>query len=163
MARQSTTPATQRKQWFGDDSSLETKIPALLQQQKAQEAKTLLQMSAEPDQPITQFYMGVTIGQLEGEAAACDYYARALKQLPLLHAARNNLIRGLMKRGGDQDWKQALEHVRASRTHLHALPASHGGRDELHPSAGRRHRAGHFFTPTLLDPRLTRNFDGVGL
>ena len=61
-----------------------------------------------------QFYMGVATGQLEGEAAACAYYERALKQLPLLHAARNNLIRGLMKRGSPQDLKQALEHAKLS-------------------------------------------------
>lgn len=122
---------------------------------------------AEADAPITQFYLGVATGQLEGEAAAwsaaraargtrsaaagrgrrpgpaaaadataaarpsspstalssaagggrargSDFYERALKQLPLLHNARNNLIRGLMRRGSPQDLKQAIEHANLS-------------------------------------------------
>ena len=48
------------------------------------------------------------------QAAACDYYERALKQLPLMHAARNNLIRGLMKRGSPADLKAAIDHARLS-------------------------------------------------
>ena len=36
------------------------------------------------------------------------------KQLPLLHNARNNLIRGLMRRGTPESQKQALEHANLS-------------------------------------------------
>ena len=78
------------------------------------QARTLLRTAAEEDAPITQFYTGVATGIVDGEAHACAHYERALKQLPLLHAARNNLIRGLMKRGSAQDRKQALEHAELS-------------------------------------------------
>jgi aspartate beta-hydroxylase len=70
--------------------------------------------SAHTDAAVTQFYLGVATGTIEGEVAACEYYERALQQLPLLHAARNNLIRGLMRRGGANDLKQALEHAELS-------------------------------------------------
>ena len=134
-------PAVSRQQrpWFGDNPQLEAQIPALLQRCQipgspeamaaASEARALLTASAEVDAPITQFYLGVSIGVLEGEGAACDYYERALKQLPLLHIARNNLIRALMARGSTHDLKRALEHanlsaglqpeVRSLHTHLH--------------------------------------------
>lgn len=49
---------------------------------------------------------------LEGEAAACAHYERALELMPQLHGARNNLIRGLMKRGSTRDLENALEHAR---------------------------------------------------
>ncbi|KOO24087.1 peptide-aspartate beta-dioxygenase [Chrysochromulina tobinii] len=100
------------KSWWGNSAELEAKIPRLLQSGAAAEARALLQELAEEDAPITLFYLGVATGQLEGEAAACGHYERALKQLPLLHAARNNLIRGLMRRGKPADLKQALEHAK---------------------------------------------------
>jgi hypothetical protein len=103
--------------WWGDEPSLETRIPALLQSGKLEsvtQARQLLKTRAEEDAPITQFYLGVASGILDGEASACGHYERALKQLPLLHAARNNLIRGLMKRGTPADHKQALDHAQLS-------------------------------------------------
>ena len=100
------------KSWWGNSAELEAKIPMLLQSGAATEARALLKELAEEDAPITLFYLGVATGQLEGEAAACGHYERALKQLPLLHAARNNLIRGLMRRGQPADLKQALEHAK---------------------------------------------------
>lgn len=100
--------------WWGDAPQLESEIPKLLQASEPARVRTLLAMSADEDAPITQFYMGVAVGQMEGEANACTHYEKALKQLPLLHAARNNLIRGLMKRGSEQDLKQALEHAKLS-------------------------------------------------
>ena len=57
----------------------------------AAEARMLLETCAESEQPITQFYLGVAVGALDGEAAACDYYERALKQLPLLRVHRRRL------------------------------------------------------------------------
>ena len=119
----------QLRPWYGDNPSLEQQIPNLLQRCSAPqsspeaaqaamaaalEARTLLSTAAETDAPITQFYLGVAVGVAEGEAAACDYYERALKQLPLLHNARNNLIRGLMRRGTPESQKQALEHANLS-------------------------------------------------
>lgn len=59
-------------------------------------------------------FAGCIAGQLESEAAAVPHYERALQQLPLLHAARNNLIRGLMRRGAQADLKSALEHAKLS-------------------------------------------------
>ena len=103
--------------WWGESPQLEQIIPHLLQQQTAAaaaEARGLLLSSADADAPITQFYLGVITGAIEGEPAACAHYERALKQLPLLHAARNNLIRGLMKRGSPADRSSALEHARLS-------------------------------------------------
>ena len=103
------------KPWYGDNPQLEGKIPQLLQAKRPEairEARALLQTCADEDAPVTQFYLGVVTGQLESEAAACAYYERALKKLPLLHAARNNLIRGLMRRGSKEDMRQALEHAR---------------------------------------------------
>jgi hypothetical protein len=38
------------------------------------------------------------MSQLEGEAAACEHYEACLRQLPGMHAARNNLIRALLQR-----------------------------------------------------------------
>ena len=76
------------------------------------EARRLLTTAAVLDAPITQFYLGVVSGKLEGEAAACAYYERALEKMPLLHAARNNLVRALMQRGGATDRMQALTHAR---------------------------------------------------
>jgi len=100
--------------WWGDAPQLESEIPKLLQAGEPARVRTLLAMSADEDAPITQFYLGVAVGQMVGEADACTHYEKALKQLPLLHAARNNLIRGLMKRGSEQDLKQALEHAKLS-------------------------------------------------
>ena len=103
--------------WWGSMPDLETKVPQLLQgggNAAAQQTRALLIAYADEDAPITQFYLGVVAGQLDGEAAACEHYERTLKQLPLLHAARNNLIRGLMKRGSPLDLRQALEHAKLS-------------------------------------------------
>ena len=119
-----TTVGQPNRPWYGSNPQLEAQIPTLLQQctqqqngtatenarRAAAEARMLLETCAESEQPITQFYLGVAVGALDGEAAACDYYERALKQLPLLHNARNNLIRGLMRRGSPQDLKSAIEH-----------------------------------------------------
>ena len=85
--------------WFGDAPALEAQIPSLLQAGRAAEARALLAAHAEQGSPITQFYLGVATGQLEGEAAACGLYERCLRQLPMMHAARNNLIRGYVQRG----------------------------------------------------------------
>ena len=118
-------PLSQMRPWYGDSPQLEQQVPFLLQRCSAAqvapeaamaaalEAKSLLS-SADVDAPITQFYLGVAVGVAEGEAAACDYYERALKQLPLLHNARNNLIRGLMRRGTEEAERQALEHANLS-------------------------------------------------
>ena len=123
-----TTVGQPNRPWYGSNPQLEAQIPTLLQQctqqqngtatenarRAAAEARMLLETCAESEQPITQFYLGVAVGALDGEAAACDYYERALKQLPLLHNARNNLIRGLMRRGSPQDLKSAIEHANLS-------------------------------------------------
>lgn len=106
-----------RRPWWGDNPQLETKVPQLLQSgtpSAAAEARALLLMSAEEEAPISQFFLGCCTGVLEGEAAAIGHYERALQQLPLLHSARNNLIRGLMKRGSAADRKSALEHAKLS-------------------------------------------------
>ena len=103
--------------WWGDESSLERTVPALLQSGKLEDvaqARHLLRAHADEDAPITQFYIGVACGFLDGEASTCAHYEKALAQLPLLHAARNNLIRGLMKRGSPQDKARALEQARLS-------------------------------------------------
>ena len=105
--------ASQRP-WWGDDAQLEAVIPALLQTGKAAEARELLSARARPDAAITQFYHGVCAGELDGEAAAVPHYERALRQLPHMHAARNNLIRGLMLRGGPHDDANALEHAQVA-------------------------------------------------
>ena len=96
---------------------MEKRIPQMLQSGQlggVTQAQRLLKTVAEEDAPITQFYLGVATGIIDGEAAACDHYERALKQLPLLHAARNNLIRGLMRRGSAKDRTKALEHANLS-------------------------------------------------
>lgn len=101
--------AAASRPWWGSNPQLEKQIPQLLQSNQPAEARRLLELCAEREAPITQFYLGVVVGQLEGEPAACPYYEAALKQLPLLHAARNNLIRGLIKRGAPADLRAAIE------------------------------------------------------
>ena len=112
--RTPTDVSDSQKPWWGSSPELEAKIPMLLQSGTASKARKLLLQLARVDAPITQFYLGVIAGQLEGEAASCDHYERALQQLPLLHVARNNLIRGLMRRGAPRDREKALEHARLS-------------------------------------------------
>ncbi len=45
---------------------------------------------------------------------ACELYERCLQQQPLLHAARTNLIRGLLQRGTAEATARACEHAQAS-------------------------------------------------
>ena len=100
--------------WWGANPQLEQKIPALIQDGRVAEARTLLRMCAVEQSPVTQFFLGVATGMLDGEAAACEFYERALKQQPLLHPARKNLIRSLMKRGRADDARQAKEQAELS-------------------------------------------------
>ena len=51
------------------------------------------------------------VSQLEGEAAACEHYEACLLQRPGMHAARNNLIRGLLQRRTPAALARAAEHA----------------------------------------------------
>ena len=89
-------------------------MPSLLQAGRFAEARALLCVGADEAAPITQFYLGIAVGGIDGEAASCDHYERALAVLPTLHSARNNLIRGLLKRATPESFAAALAHAEAS-------------------------------------------------
>ena len=103
--------ALQQKPWYDSSPELEQLIPALFQSGKHEEARALLNQKANSAAAVTQFYLGVATGALEGEASACEHYERALEEQPMLHAARINLIRGLMRREGPNDQQRCLEHA----------------------------------------------------
>jgi hypothetical protein len=90
---------------------LETQVKALLQAGAPAEARALLLAHAETSAPLTQFYLAVCVSQLEGEAAACELYEACLLQRPAIHAARNNLIRGLLQRRTPAAFARAAEHA----------------------------------------------------
>ena len=100
--------------WWGDSPELEAKVPSLLQAGRFAEARALLCVGADEAAPITQFYLGIAVGGIDGEAASCEHYERALAVLPTLHSARNNLIRGLLKRATPASFAAALAHAEAS-------------------------------------------------
>ena len=89
-------------------------MPSLLQAGRFAEARALLCVGADEAAPITQFYLGIAVGGIDGEAASCEHYERALAVLPTLHSARNNLIRGLLKRATPASFAAALAHAEAS-------------------------------------------------
>ena len=89
-------------------------MPSLLQAGRFAEARALLCVGADEAAPITQFYLGIAVGGIDGEAASCEHYERALAVLPTLHSARNNLIRGLLKRATAASFAAALAHAEAS-------------------------------------------------
>ena len=89
-------------------------MPSLLQAGRFAEARALLCVGADEGAPITQFYLGIAVGGIDGEAASCEHYERALAVLPTLHSARNNLIRGLLKRATPASFAAALAHAEAS-------------------------------------------------
>ena len=92
-------------------ASLEAQVKALLQAGAPAEARTLLLTCGERGAPLTEFYLGVCVSQLEGEAAACEHYEACLRQLPGMHAARNNLIRALLQRRTPAALTRAAEHA----------------------------------------------------
>lgn len=90
---------------------LEAQVKALLQAGAPAEARTLLLSRGECGAPLTEFYLGVCVSQLEGEAAACEHYEACLRQRPGMHAARNNLIRALLQRRTPAALTRAAEHA----------------------------------------------------
>ncbi len=135
--------------WWGEDAQLEAIIPTLLRTGKAAEARELLSARARPDAAITHFYHGVCAGALEGEAAAVDHYERALRQLPHMHAARNNLIRGLMLRGGPHDHAHALDHARLAVQHQPGVAEMHYQLGVVHLQLGELSDAVRAYEATL--------------
>lgn len=94
-----------------DTPAHEADIRRLVQAGQAAEARALLLAHAVQTSPVTQFFRGVCVGQLEGEDKACALYESCLQQSPLLHAARTNLIRGLLQRRTAEAASRACEHA----------------------------------------------------
>ena len=69
-SRPKATKAPAEQQRWCETPELEAEIPRLLQAGRAAEARALLLARAEQGSPITQFFLGVCVGQLEGEAQA---------------------------------------------------------------------------------------------
>ena len=96
------------REWWGDDRSLEARLPQLLKEGRAEVARTLLLSKAEPAHGVTLFYLGVCAGILEGEAAAVDPYEASIAAMPGLGIAYGNLVRAYLARQRTGDLERAL-------------------------------------------------------
>lgn len=101
-------PHASTVQWWGDDPTLEQRIPELLRDMRANDAKELLRTRADLRHGVSQFYQGVCIGMMEGEAAAVDAYEAAIAAMPAMTVAYVNLIRALLARARPGDHDRAL-------------------------------------------------------
>jgi aspartate beta-hydroxylase len=87
---------------------LERRIPDLLRDGRASEARELLRTHADPRHGVSQFYQGICIGMLEGEASAVDTYEAAVAAMPGTTYVYVNLIRALLARAHPGDLDRAL-------------------------------------------------------
>jgi len=145
--------ATPLGQWWRDDPSLEQRIQGLLQQRRAAEARELLRTRGDLRHGVSQFFLGVCTGMVDGEAFAVDAYEAAIVAMPGLAEAHINLVRALLVRSrpGDHDRALTLAKLSAASQPSAAMPRYNVG--VILMQLGRTTEAAAAFEETLVvDP-----------
>ena len=117
QARRRSRDSEAQPTMVGDESLLERTVPALLQSGKLKDvaqARHLPRAHADEDAPITQFYLGVACGFLDGEASTCAHYEKALEAASTAACRSQQSDPRPDERGSPQDKARALEQARLS-------------------------------------------------
>jgi aspartate beta-hydroxylase len=120
---------------------------------RANEARELLRTRADLRHGVSQFYQGVCIGMLEGEAAAVDAYEAAIAAMPTMTVAYVNLIRALLARARPGDHDRALHLGRTSAASQPCAAEPQYTLGVIHMQMGRTREAAQAFEKALqMDP-----------